>query len=358
MKSFLDNLNQSGYRQFYLTFGDGNLRKGDWQTGASSLSGAARDLVGLFLLGEPLARNKTESLVGAELAEELAQLGILARENGDYRSAGFLLLSCRSYLFFCQLTEAPWAYFGEDSIALAVLQTPAPGGRVLDLCAGPGIQSFVASGHAAEVTGVEVRKEASRVAELNRRLNGIGDRLRFVCDAAENFARLEGQPYDRILFNPPLVPTVPGYKYAFVGDGGVNGLEVSERFIKLFHDRLSATGAMEFIGMGLGTTSHASVVDEIQKLARRHRLTGRVHLLSQHPIRPHSAMFEGYATSLAADNGVGLAAAREIITRHYAKLRFDTYWLFFASLERAAGRTRNGLTTVDLTRSFWGGWFV
>ena len=69
-------------------------------------------------------------------------------------------------------------------------------------------------------------------------------------------------------------------------------------------------------------------------------------------------MFESSVSVLAASNGLDPAQAREKLLAHFAKLRYDAYWMFFASLRPASRGTKNELCVVDLTRSFWGSWFI
>ncbi|MEI6076265.1 MAG: methyltransferase domain-containing protein [Verrucomicrobiota bacterium] len=354
----MQNLQDSGYRQFYLSFGDSNLRTVDWGDAARSLQGQLRDLVGLFLLQETLERGSVTALLGEELVEEFCSANILCSRKGGLACNDFYLIVSRSFYLLCQMNARPWAYFGDDSIALATLQSPARGGRVLDLCCGPGIQSFVASTHAREVTGVEIRPETWRIAEINSRLNGLEERVSFCNKSAEEFAKADSGEYDLILFNPPLVPTVPGYRYAFVGDGGPDGLVVTRQIVELYHDRVSAEGHMEFIGMGLGRKDRPIVAAELSKLARKNGLQGRIHLLSQHPIRAHCPVFEAYTLSFAVENGLDLDVARSVLVEHFQAAGYDYFWLFFVSLQRAPKRARRNLSTIDLTKSIWGGWFV
>jgi release factor glutamine methyltransferase len=357
MNQFIQSLRDSGYRQFYLSFGDANFRHRDWRAGAENLSGSLLDLVRLFLLQERTPFKRAAALLGNQFAAELIECGVLRKETGGVASNSFYLVSCRSQMFFCQMTANPFAYFGEDSVALATLQTPAPGGSVLDLCCGPGLQSFVAAGSAASVTGVEIRKETCRITAINRRLNSLEDRVQIVCDSVEGFAQVDARKYDRILFNPPLVPMVPGYKCSPVGYGGPDGLELTRRILELYHDRVTSGGTIEFIGSGLGRKNHPVVADELKAIARRHGLGGRIHLLSQHLIEPFAPLFETCVLGLANDNGMDAAQARKILGDHFAGLGMDSYWLFFASFGRQKGRDKT-MVTIDLTKSFWGDWFV
>ncbi len=356
LKHFRHTLDHSGYRQFYLAFGDANFRKADWLVAARGLGNPLLDLVNLFLLQEPVSHKRACKWLGEDFLAGLLDCGVLREQQTELVSNSFYLIFCRSHALFCQLTGDPFAYFGDDSLALATLQTPAPAGQVLDLCCGPGIQTFVAAHYAAHVTGVELRPETWRIAELNRRLNGAGSRVEFVCQSAEDFARADARQYDRILFNPPLVPFPPGYNFALAGNGGPDGLSLTRRIIALYHNRLANTGSMEFIGTGLGRKNQPAFSRQLEALARRYKLTGRIHLLSQHPIRPGAPLFESCVSVLARDNELDAVEARKTLLGHFSKLGHDAYWLFFASLSRGSGRET--LSLIDLTKSFWGSWFV
>src|SRR5579884_3392873 len=159
MNRFIQTLRESGYRQFYLAFGDANLRQKDWFLAAKTLRGPLLDLVKLFLLQQPVPRAHAMALLGEDSLGDLLKCGILLQKSGQIISDAFLLIYCHGHAMFCQMKPDTFAYFGDDSLALATYQTPAPGGRVLDLCSGPGIQSFIAANYAAKVTGVEIRRE-------------------------------------------------------------------------------------------------------------------------------------------------------------------------------------------------------
>lgn len=358
MNRLAETLERAGYRQFYLTFGDSNLRKQDWAAGAQGLASPLHELVKLFLLQEPVSSESIERILGEKTTGELLQCEVLRRNGTEMASNSFYLLFCRSHPMFCQTSGDVFAYFGDDSLALATLQTPAPGGRVLDLCCGPGIQSFVAAAYAATVTGVEVRPETWRIAELNRRLNHMGRRVRFVCQSAEGFARSGDEIYDRILFNPPLIPMAPGYRFPLVANGGPDGLEVTRRILRLYHRRIRENGSIEFIGMGLGLGGRPLVCEQIHAIARRCGLGGRIHLLSQHPIRPFAPLFEACVTAVASQNNLSAAQARKVLRTHFTGLGRDTYWLFFAALSPASSSRDRDIAVIDMTQSFWGGWFV
>jgi SAM-dependent methyltransferase len=357
LKHFLETLAVSGYRQFYLSFGDANFRKQDWLTGAKGLQSPLLDLVKLFLLQQPVSRKIVLGLLGPEACHDFVDAGILVEERRFIRSNSFYLIFCRSHALLCQMTPDTTAYFGDDSLALATWQTPTRG-SVLDLCSGPGIQSFVAAGTASAVLGVDISKAACRIADLNRRLNQLENKVSFVCRSVQDFAAAGPAKFDQILFNPPLVPTPPGYKLGLAGDGGVDGLELTRQILKLYGKRLNRGGRMEFIGVGPGRKNDPVAPRDMGRLAHKLKLRGRIHLMSQHPIRAGAPLFEVCVATLAMQNGLRLEESRKVFLDHFSKLKMDAYWLFFASLTNAPVKAEAEIALIDLSSSFWGHWFV
>jgi release factor glutamine methyltransferase len=79
----------------------------------------------------------------------------------------------------------------------------APGGRVLDLCAGSGALAIRAAlGGAGEVTAVDVSRRAVMAIRLNAALNGVRVHVR----RGDLFAAVAGERFDAIVSNPPYVP--------------------------------------------------------------------------------------------------------------------------------------------------------
>jgi methylase of polypeptide subunit release factors len=233
-----------------------------------------------------------------------------------------------------------------------------PGGDVLDLCSGPGIQSLIASRAARRVVGVEINPDASRVARLNQRMNGVGSQLEFVNFSLENFAKQNTAKFDRILFNPPLVPVPEDLAYPFVGHGGGDGLSVTNTVIGAYLDSLTPTGRFEFIGMTVGAREKLSPSDPLMVLAKKYRLEGTVHVLSRHRIREESPMLNSCAGTLARSNGLDLPAARERLLQYFREAEYDHFYLFHCSWGRPLAGKKPKCDVVDMSFYYFGDWFA
>lgn len=358
MKKFLDSVLGSGYLQFYRFFGEVNLRFRDWEMALGALSGPARLLAEVFLLQRAVGRKALEKVIGEDTLGSLVDLGILLVEKQKVRSDGFLLLQVQGFLYFCQITEEPFAYYGEDSLALTSFQSPMAEASVLDLCAGPGIQSLVASRRATKVTAVERNPKAAAVARWNLRLNGREDRVKVVNTSLEEFAiRNKGKStFDQILFNPPLVPVPDAMDYHPAGHGGADGLEVIDRILEAYRTSLRPGGRFEFIGMTVCAAGESAVQAPLGRLLKRHRLAGRVHLLSRHALSRNSIVLGTVVNSLALSNQLDPGTAMERTLEFYRAHGYDEFYLYFCSVGRS-GEGVTGLQEVDMSKTHFGGWF-
>lgn len=358
MKAFVDGITRSAYLPFYLYFGDGNLRMSDWASAADALPEPSKALVHLFLLQKPVKESAIVAVIGKPAIDELVEAKILRREKTQLKTNDFCLISFQSYLYFAQVNSEPWAYFGEDSIALGMYQTPVPGGTVLDLCSGPGIQSLVASRAAKRAVGVEINPDASRVARLNQRMNGIGSHLEFVNFSLEDFARRNTEKFDRILFNPPLVPVPEDLAYPFVGHGGGDGLSVTNHVVEMYLDALTPTGRFEFIGMTVGAREKLGPTDPLMALAKKHRMEGTVHVLSRHRIREDAPLLNASAMTLARSNAMTLETAKARLLQYFEEAEFDHFYLFHCSWGRPQAGKKPKCDVVDMSFYYFGDWFA
>ncbi len=358
MKELADKLGRAGYLPFYLYFGDGNLRVGDWAVAAQRLSEPLRSLVQLFLLQSPANRRHVTAALGECLVERMKHFGVIRNGGSTFECQSFSLLSFRSNLYFCQLNDDPFAYFGEDSVALGTYQSPAPGGDVLDLCSGPGIQALIAARNARHVTGVEVNPKAWSIAKLNKELNHVGDHVELVNSSLQDFAKTNTRKFDRILFNPPLVPVPDDMSYAFVGHGGSDGLSVTDDILGLYRPFLKTNGRFEFIGMTVGKKESTLAGDPLVELAKKHHLEGTIHVLSRHRIREQTPLVTSCAISLARSNKIEISLAQKQLIDFYQNSDFDYFYLFFCSWGKAAKGRRAKASVVDMSYYYFGDWFA
>lgn len=98
-----------------------------------------------------------------------------------------------------------------------------PESIVLDLGTGSGILAFEAASKARQVVACDINKEViDKLKKINKTSN-----IKFI--KSDLFSKITGK-FDLIIFNPPYLP-VKKIKYVDL-DGGKNGTEIIERFLK------------------------------------------------------------------------------------------------------------------------------
>lgn len=103
-----------------------------------------------------------------------------------------------------------------DSMVLADFCTLSPRSAVCDLGCGCGSLSLLLCGKypQAQLTGIELQKEAAALAQENAVQNGLSDRLHILCgDLREHRVLLPHSSFDAVVSNPPYYPA---------GSGGVS----------------------------------------------------------------------------------------------------------------------------------------
>ncbi len=95
--------------------------------------------------------------------------------------------------------------YGTDAVALAEFARVLPGENVLDLGTGGGILPILLSLKSdAEFVGVDIVPELVEMAERSAKLNGLSERVKFLCDDIKNIANeLAGRRFDVVVTNPP-----------------------------------------------------------------------------------------------------------------------------------------------------------
>ncbi|PVE98017.1 methyltransferase [Microbacterium sp. TPD7012] len=136
---------------------------------------------------------------------------------------------------------------GGASRTLAETIVPIEVDRALDLGTGCGIQALLVARRARTVVATDVSARALAYAELNARLNGVGN-IEFRLGSM--FDPVEGEAFDLIVSNPPFVITprgddVPAYEYR---DGGLVGDALVEQFVRTAPAFLTVGGIAQLLG--------------------------------------------------------------------------------------------------------------
>ena len=113
-----------------------------------------------------------------------------------------------------RLIQKPGEFcYGVDAVLLADFAVVRKGQKVVDLGTGTGIIPLILSHktEASEIWGIEVQEDSWKRAVRMAKLNGLDDRLRFLCcdvkDAAEKFS---AESFDAVVSNPPYIRAVCG----------------------------------------------------------------------------------------------------------------------------------------------------
>ena len=215
--------------------------------GRTTLTDAPTDaktaLVRLFIDSETLPADAARALLGDETVQDLQALGLLVAVPDDaasviatvmmYPTQGLWLVSDRQPLRMADAHAIPQDYVfsaisGLTQRFLEVLPD-APGGRVLELCAGTGIAALRAVRRgAAEAWAIDIAPRSVHCARFNALLNGLEDRVHV--QQSDVWSTLGGESFDLVVAHPPYVPAL-AHRFDF-RDGGADGEQVARRIIE------------------------------------------------------------------------------------------------------------------------------
>lgn len=246
------------------------------------LDGTQYSLIKFLVLGGSLLFKEASQVLGADLLSCLSELGVLSFERGRLSLSGLSLRRYRGMWFFC---DAPYPsstlYFGTDSIALASRLRGSRGGRALDLCAGPGIQSLILASLGMRVDAVDINPCASEICRLNAFINGMSDDITVLTGDLLNPVE-DGVTYNLIVVNPPLLPIPDDIPYPFVGDGGADGIAIIRKILNKVSDRLLPEGELLAVGMAERDEYGLLVAEEVEGLLVSSGLSGVLTVISSY----------------------------------------------------------------------------
>ncbi|MBX7157449.1 MAG: methyltransferase [Verrucomicrobiae bacterium] len=356
MQNLRKAIQEYGYLQFYLAFGDGNLRQKEWHEAATVAQGSLRTLINVFLLNETEDVSTLSSLIGIEAVERICNNEILERNGNQIQSKNYVLISFRGFLIFHQIGVAPQSYFGADSIALATYQTPSINGRTLDLCSGPGIQAMVASLHSRESHSVEINEKVHKVAKVNIELNSLENKIILHHCSNEEFLKTDYQNFDLITFNPPLLPIPDELEYPFVGNGGNDGLKITKNILTTYSKKLNNNGRFEFVGTGLGYEGQPLFVSELSSLMKLNKIQSRFFLLARRKLISGSLLFDCLVQTTALFLNKPVIELERIFLDHFANLKRNELYFFFASCSKKENFEETQI--IDFSNHYMGDWFL
>jgi release factor glutamine methyltransferase len=169
----------------------------------------------------------------------------------------------------------------EDTMLLSDNLRVEKGDRVLEI--GVGYLSLIASRDAEYVVGTDTNIHAVKLAKSNARLNNTAN-VEFIL--ADLFGPIGGQ-FDLILINPPYLPAIEKAEQRCIDsswNGGRNGREVTDRFLKQVADRLNESGKVLIVQSSISDPNRTEemLVEqgfEVRTIAERTFFFETLHLM-------------------------------------------------------------------------------
>jgi methylase of polypeptide subunit release factors len=215
--------------------------------GRTTLTGVPEDanaaLVRLLIDGETVPASLVERLLGVETLAALGALGVVTPASDDptalvatvmlYPTQGLWLASDRQPMRAGDIDAVArdYVFSALSDLTQRFLDSvpDAPGGRVLEMCAGTGIAALRAVRHgAAEAWANDIAPRCVHFARFNAWLNDLADRVHVV--ESDAWSALGGETFDLVVAHPPYVPAL-SHRFDF-RDGGADGERVARQIVE------------------------------------------------------------------------------------------------------------------------------
>lgn len=148
--------------------------------------------------------------------------------------------------------------------------------KVLEIGTGTGIVSIYASLKCKSVTSTDINPHALKCAENNVKLNNRKNVKIIESDLFENI----NEKYDLVLFNTPYLPVSMEEHvdddYSKAWDGGENGREVIDRFIKEAPNYLRENGRIQLVQSSF--SNNEKTIEEFKKMGLKSEITAIEHV--------------------------------------------------------------------------------
>jgi SAM-dependent methyltransferase len=269
------------------------------------LHGALKQLNGIYRLlftllrqGHAADEDVLRQALPSEVFRAFADTGLLQRNgHGQWQTPGLALVPVEGLLLAVSLPpHYPTAaspkqpvYIGMESLWLARALPGQPAGRrVLDVCAGSGLQGFLCAARGAtRVVLLERHAEAVAAARFNAAFNGL-DRVVEVRASDLGAALAADERFDLVVCNPPFMPVMEDVDYPACGDGGLDGTTVLRRIFRALPSWLAENGEAVLFCNALGGPASIFFNREVlEPLARDHDLFIRAYVDDKHPLEDY-----------------------------------------------------------------------
>ena len=180
-----------------------------------------------LLFSDPITADEAAAAFGDDLPA-LERIGLLVRREGGALVSPFVLsLFNDLFLLSDELSAGGEGVmgFGDGTIELCRAVFPdAKKKSALDLGCGAGTCGLILAAAVERVVATDINPRALVIAQVNARLNGIGN-IEF--RVSDGFAACAGETFDLIACQPPFVAAAEGSEAATFLDGGRRGDELT-----------------------------------------------------------------------------------------------------------------------------------
>lgn len=347
-------LETSGYGELLACFLPHKAQAHVWQQTVAKIDGPLRILAELFLLGRAVPLDDLPVRI-SEVVPGLESAGLCQTGQGSVWLPNLILLRPMGMWLWCQRPHpSPTMYFGDDSLALVHRALTYRGGRCLDLCAGPGVQSLAASLRSRQVTGVEINPVAAALNRTNIAMNDLADRVEV--RLGNLFEPVKGEVFDDILANPPLLPVPEDVRFAFVGDGGRTGFDLIWTILDGLPGHQSERGATRIVGTVLSDGYVPVVMDGLGEWASRAGFDVLLTVTAHVEAGPESAFLNSMSLMSSTISERPAEELRQRYAEDYAELGGSHVAFYELCVRRGTGTAR--LADVSATQRSAEVWFL
>jgi hypothetical protein len=343
-------LEQTGYIQNYVTFGDGNLRAWDWERSRRLLEGKPKLLWEALLCGKEVSRAALEKAVGKATVGTFLERGLCSAKKGKISFGAHCLVYSNGVLFFVNRNSLEEGYFGEDSRTVMSLGLPGLEGQALCLYSGTGAEVLAAAAGGNVQLTVEAPECCHPLIQTNLELNRASSPK--VRDGSETG---RGGEWNTIVARVPGFLELPNAKLPSLIAGGPNGNGRWPEFFGRVQQGLASDGRAIFAGTYFCGKEPGRAAREFEALLAAHQLNASVNISSKIALEFGIPIFN--QTVAFAERASGLS--RDELTKLY-EAKFEelgqTHVYMVKGIAWKARKSAPG-SILDLSEQYYGTWF-